>query len=161
MQSINNILVVLSDAQDAPYVLEKVQVLATASNAKVHVVRVIYEGVAELSTSAIEDSARLKTFILEAAESVLEEMLDPWRGMLNRTDPAPVRAPAPRVRNRVAGNALLILSAGGDPRLSKADAKRDALDVAFPAPRDAGFWHPRLEDDVILLSEPVPTQPSN
>ena len=85
----------------------------------------------------------------------------PWRGMLLRTDPVPLHVPAPEVSNRVAGNALLILSAGGDGQLSKADAKRDALDVAFPAPRDAGFWHLRLEDDVILLSEPVTAQPSN
>jgi universal stress protein E len=79
MQTIDNILVELDDDKDAPYVLEKVQILAEASGAKVHVVRVIYEGIAELSTNVIEDSAKLKTFILEAAESALEDLVDPWR----------------------------------------------------------------------------------
>jgi len=79
MQSVNNILVVVSDA-DARYVLEKAQILASASKARVHIVRIIYEGVADLSTSVIDDSIRLKTFILQAAESALEELVDPWRG---------------------------------------------------------------------------------
>ena len=93
MQSINSILVVLSDTEDAPYVLEKVQVLAAASNAKVHVVRVIYEGVAELGTSVVEDSTKLKSFIVEAAESVLEEMLDPWRSRLPDVETATIWNP--------------------------------------------------------------------
>lgn len=93
MQSIDNILVVLSDTGDAPYVLEKVQILAAASSAKVHVVRVIYEGVAELGTSVIEDSTKLKSFILEAAESVLEETLDPWRSRLPNVESAAIWNP--------------------------------------------------------------------
>ena len=90
MQSINNILVALSNEEDAPYVLEKVQTLAAASGAKVHVVQVIYEGVAELSTSAIEDSTKLKSFILEAAESALEDIVDGWRGKFSDLETATI-----------------------------------------------------------------------
>jgi universal stress protein E len=90
MQSINNILVALADNDDAPYVLEKVQILAQASAATVHIVRVIYEGVADLSTSAIEDSTKLKTFILEAAESALEDIVDPWRSRLPAVETATI-----------------------------------------------------------------------
>jgi universal stress protein E len=82
MDSINNILVALSDAADARFVLEKVLMLAKASQAKVHVVSVVYEGIAELTIDEIEDSARLKTLILESAESTLEELVDPLRAQL-------------------------------------------------------------------------------
>ena len=83
MQSINNILVALADTDDAPYVLEKVQILAEASAATVHIVRVIYEGVAELSTSAIEDSTKLKTFIsLEKEPSSTGRVSRSWVSMV-------------------------------------------------------------------------------
>ncbi len=78
--------------------------------------------------------------------------------MLLNTDPAPVGTPPPQVGNRIARNALLIWSAGGDRELREADDKWDSLDVGR-RPRDAGFWHLRLGDDVILLSEPVSNEP--
>jgi universal stress protein E len=82
MDSINNILVALSDTDDAPFVLEKVLALAKAAQAQVHVVRIVYEGIADLSIDDIEDSARLKSLILESAESALEELVDPLRARL-------------------------------------------------------------------------------
>lgn len=92
MQSISNILVALGD-DDAQYVLEKAQILAAASKAKVHIVRVIYEGIADLSTSAIENSTKLKTFILQAAESALEDLVDPWRAKFPDVETAAIWNP--------------------------------------------------------------------
>ncbi len=76
---IANLLVVVDDALSIPYLLEKAERLAD-EDTRVHVVHVIFEGVAEISTSAIDDSARLKTFILQSAESALEDQLEKVRG---------------------------------------------------------------------------------
>jgi hypothetical protein len=62
MRSIRNILVSVNDAADAPHTLEKAQRLAAASGARVHVVRVIYEGIADLGAATIDASRDLKSF---------------------------------------------------------------------------------------------------
>ena len=80
MESIRNVLVVLgSDAEEARFVLEKARILAEASGAKVHVVRVVYEGVADLSVNAVDAVTELKTFILQAEETVTEDLVEPLR----------------------------------------------------------------------------------
>ncbi|MEQ8861045.1 MAG: universal stress protein [Pseudomonadales bacterium] len=83
MRSLKNILVVLGDDRDdAGYVLEKAALLASGSGAAVHAVRVVYEGIADLSATAIDSAAQLKTFILEAEETVTEELVEPARRRL-------------------------------------------------------------------------------
>ncbi len=82
-----NLLVVVDDALSVPYLMEKAARLAGART-RVHVVHVIYEGVADLSISAIEDSARLKTFILQAAEAELEDELEKARGRFRHLESA-------------------------------------------------------------------------
>ena len=79
MDSIRNILVAVNEDADAVYTLEKAQQLAAASGARLHVVRVIYEGIADLSAVAVEGSRDLKSFMLEAAECQLEEMVESAR----------------------------------------------------------------------------------
>ena len=54
----------------------------------VHVVHVIYEGVADLGIAAIEDSTKLKTFILQAAEAELEDELEKARGRFKHLESA-------------------------------------------------------------------------
>jgi universal stress protein E len=80
MQSLNNILVVLGDDRhEAAYILEKAGAVASGSGARVHAVRVVYEGIADISASAIDASSDLKSFILEAEETVTEEMVEAAR----------------------------------------------------------------------------------
>jgi universal stress protein E len=74
-----NILVALGSADDARYVLSKAAALAEANRARLHVVRVVYEGIADLSTSAIDGSVALKSFILSAAEAELEDWVESAR----------------------------------------------------------------------------------
>lgn len=89
MQSLDDILVVLGDDRDeAVYILEKARALAEASGARVHVVRVVYEGLADLSATAIDAAPQLKTFMLEAEESVTEEMAQGLRDRLPSLDTA-------------------------------------------------------------------------
>ena len=85
--AIANLLVVVDDALSIPYLMEKAERLADEQT-RVHVVHVIYEGVAEISTSAIEDSARLKTFILQSAEAQLEDQLEKVRGRFRHLESA-------------------------------------------------------------------------
>ena len=73
MQPLKNILVVPGDDEQARYVLEKANILADATGARLHVVQVIYEGIAELGASAIDATHELKTLMLQAAESALED----------------------------------------------------------------------------------------
>ena len=84
---IRNLLVVVDDAMSVPYLMEKAARLAT-DQTNVHVVHVIYEGVADIGTSAIEDSARLKTFILESAEAQLEDELEKARSQFKHLESA-------------------------------------------------------------------------
>ena len=70
--NISNLLVVVDDALSVPYLMEKAARLA-GDDTNVHVVHVVYEGIADLGVAAVEDSAKLKTFILQAAEAELED----------------------------------------------------------------------------------------
>lgn len=80
MQSLDDVLVVLGDDREAAtYILEKAAALVSAGGARLHAVRVVYEGIADLSASAIDASVDLKSFILESEETVTEEMVDPVR----------------------------------------------------------------------------------
>ncbi|MEZ5560922.1 MAG: universal stress protein [Pseudomonadales bacterium] len=88
MQSMKNILVVLDTGDAARYVLEKAASLAQANHATLHAVRVVYEGVADLVPSVIDQSVDLKTFILESAEAELEELLDPVRRKVDALESA-------------------------------------------------------------------------
>jgi universal stress protein E len=72
---VRSLLLVVDDVLSMPFLLEKAERVAT-EDTRVHVVQIIYEGVAEISVAAIEDSARLKTFILESAEAQLEDALE-------------------------------------------------------------------------------------
>ena len=76
MSSIRNILVAVNDESDAPYTLEKALRLAGATGARVHVVRVVYEGIADLSAAAIDGSRDLKSFLLQSAEAELEDLVE-------------------------------------------------------------------------------------
>ncbi len=76
----HNLLVALNDPQATKYLFEKVTRLAdTADPLNIHVIQVVHEGVAELNSKAIDGSAELKSFILSAAESQLEEWVEPLR----------------------------------------------------------------------------------
>lgn len=79
MPTMKNILVALGSADEARYVLRKAAALATANHARLHAVRVVHEGVADIGASAIDASVELKSFILASAEAELEEWLTPAR----------------------------------------------------------------------------------
>lgn len=87
MAGIENLLVVVDQALSVPYLMEKAARLA-GENTQVHVVHVIYEGIADLGVAAVEDSAKLKTFILQAAEAELEDELEKARGQFRHLESA-------------------------------------------------------------------------
>lgn len=84
---IRNLLVVVDDALSVPYLMEKAARLAD-DETRVHVVHVIYEGLADLGIAAIEDSSKLKTFILQAAEAELEDELEKARSRFRHLESA-------------------------------------------------------------------------
>ncbi|MBV1904832.1 MAG: universal stress protein [Pseudomonadales bacterium] len=90
MRKIKNILVAVAESADTRFVLEKVEALAEASKASVHVVRVIYEGVADLKSRDIEGSVELKSFMLKAAETYLEELCQPFVNRIKKIETATV-----------------------------------------------------------------------
>jgi universal stress protein E len=76
----HNLLVAINDPQASKYLFEKVIRLAeSADELKIHVVRVVHEGIADLNSKVIDGSAELKSFILSAAESQLEDWVEPLR----------------------------------------------------------------------------------
>ncbi len=89
MQSLKDVLVVLGDdREEAVYLLEKAAAVAGGSGARVHVVRVVYEGIADLSADAIDAAVNLKSFILESEETVTEEMVETVRGRFQTLETA-------------------------------------------------------------------------
>ncbi len=70
-----DIVVAIESETDAPYVLEKVRALVTEST-NVHVVRVIYEGLADIKSQHIDESHDLKNLMLEAREKELLDILE-------------------------------------------------------------------------------------
>ena len=85
--NISNLLVVVDDALSVPYLMEKAARLA-GDDTRVHVVHVVYEGIADLGVAAVEDSAKLKTFILQAAEAELEDEIDKARSRFKHLESA-------------------------------------------------------------------------
>ncbi len=75
--SIKTILAVVKDRDDGEIVLDKAFALAQHAGASLHVVHVVYEAYAELPLHTVETSQELKTFILQAEESIIEELLEP------------------------------------------------------------------------------------
>lgn len=86
MPTMKNILVALGSADEARYVLRKAAALAAANHSRLHAVRVVHEGVADIGTGAIDASAELKSFILASAESELEDWLAPARAQAPELD---------------------------------------------------------------------------
>lgn len=78
-ETISNILVVVKGKDDGEIVLDKANEIARLSGAKLHVVRVVHEAFAELSIHDIEISQDLKTFLLRAEETMLEELIEPLK----------------------------------------------------------------------------------
>ena len=76
---IDRILVSLDRSEGATVVLEKALTMANASNAVLEVVHVIYEGIVDLPVKEVEENQELKTFIMETAESWLEDQPDSIR----------------------------------------------------------------------------------
>ncbi len=70
-----NVLVALQNLEDAGPVLSKATALCKSDSADVHfqVVRVVYEGLADLKSKYIDGSIELKTFVLEAEEPLLAD----------------------------------------------------------------------------------------
>lgn len=96
MQTLENILVVVGDdADEARIVFEKAGALAVASGAAVHAVRVVYEGIADLSAGAIDAATDLKSFILQAEETVTEDLAERARETLPKLECATLWNPRP------------------------------------------------------------------
>ena len=88
MLGVERILVALSEHEGAGFVLEKAVTLANAANASLEVINVVYESLADLPVQAVEKNQMLKTFILSAAESWLEDQLDGIRHKVKTLDSA-------------------------------------------------------------------------
>lgn len=80
MSDFKNILAVVQREEEAAHVLAKAKALtslnASGAGASVHVVRVVYEGVADLNTKHIQSSHDLKNFILSSEESALLDAIE-------------------------------------------------------------------------------------
>ncbi|MCB1691246.1 MAG: universal stress protein [Pseudomonadales bacterium] len=76
MLSLNRILVAVEQDDTARFVVEKAAELAQAANAELHIVRVIYDANVDASIHDAADRQQLKTYLMEAEESWLQDFLD-------------------------------------------------------------------------------------
>jgi universal stress protein E len=80
MKDINNILAIVNQQDDGEIVLQKAMMLAENNGATVHVAKIVYEGFVDLSVHEVGHSQELKTFVMQAEESFVEDLIDPVRG---------------------------------------------------------------------------------
>ncbi len=73
-----SVLAIIQEREDVQSVLHRSFALAAEQGA-VHAVRVVYEGVADLTTQHVEQSQKLKKFILHAENAALHDALDAAR----------------------------------------------------------------------------------
>ncbi|MEM7363150.1 MAG: universal stress protein [Pseudomonadota bacterium] len=78
------ILAVVDGKDDGEVVLRKTRVIASHSNAAVHVIRVIHEGFVDLSVLDDEKSAELHDYLMAASKDWLEELVAPLDWVTNR-----------------------------------------------------------------------------
>lgn len=76
MQDLQNILAVLQDDVDAPILLAKLQRLAANQNLDISMIRVVYEGIADLRSKHIDVSKELKDLVLSAAQTALRDRIE-------------------------------------------------------------------------------------
>jgi len=88
MTELRNILVVAQEKKEVSALLPKVKQLAAAHNSSVHVIRIAYEGFAELGATGAEGSAELKTYILRSEEKSLKADVASCGTLLNRIQTA-------------------------------------------------------------------------
>ncbi len=86
MKVVHHILAVVNHTDDGEAVLLKAAALARNNDASIHVVKVIHEGIVDLSVHEVEQSHELKTWIMQAEESFLEDLLDTVIGDARKVD---------------------------------------------------------------------------
>ena len=74
MSQANDVLLVVQHRADARHLMDIARRFAHKPNC--HAVRVVYEGVADLRTRHIDRTQELKSYVLQAEESVLQEALE-------------------------------------------------------------------------------------
>jgi len=77
---INTILVVVRGRDDGEIVIDKAHRLARSAGATMHVISVAHEDFADLSVHDDKTREDIKTYVCQAGETVLEELLEPLSG---------------------------------------------------------------------------------
>jgi len=73
---VNKILIAVEQDETARVVLQKATMLALAADAEIHVIRVIYDPNVDATIHDAEHRQQLRTFLLEAEETWLEEFIE-------------------------------------------------------------------------------------
>ena len=77
IKNIDKILAVVNHKDDGEIVIQKAMILAKANNASIQVVKIIYEGFVDLSVHEVEQSQALKSYLMQAEEAFLIDLIDP------------------------------------------------------------------------------------
>ena len=83
MKNISSILAVVNNKDDGEVVINKARTIAKFSGARLQVLKVVYEGFVDLSIHEVSKSHELKTFLMQAEESFLEDLLDLLAPVIN------------------------------------------------------------------------------
>ncbi len=79
MRNITSLLVAVDGSSSSDLVIDKAVLLAAASGARVHVVQVVHEPIAEVKLRDVDQSVDLKTPIMDTAYAALENLVKPYR----------------------------------------------------------------------------------
>lgn len=87
---VKTVLAVVSNRDDGEIVLEKAVHVARANDAALHVIKVVYEGFVDLSSHDVDKSQKLKSWVMQAEEAFLEDLIDPWRNQIAHLESATI-----------------------------------------------------------------------
>ncbi len=79
MRNMTTLLVAVDGSPSSDLVIDKAALLAGASGARVHVVQVVHEPIAEVKLRDVDQSVDLKTPIMDTAYAALENLVKPYR----------------------------------------------------------------------------------
>ena len=147
MLGVNKILIAVEQDETANIVLEKAIALAKAADAEIYVIRVIYDPNVDAPVHAPASRQQLKTFLMEAEETWLEELIEDANGKVKLIESATIWN-----KQEYQGVIDAAVDCGAD-LIMKASHQPQGLDAVVHTPQD---WNLLRHSTIpVMMVKPV------
>lgn len=147
MYGLDRILIAVEQDETAKVILEKATALALAAEAEVHVVRVIYDANVDAKIHSAADRQTLKTYLMEAEETWLEELIEDADSQIKLVESATIWN-----KDEYIG-ILDAAEACGADMIMKAAHQPEGMDAVIRTPQD---WNLLRHSEIpVMIVKPV------